>query len=63
MSSPDFKADLRPVVLGVRVVFRVFFLSNFPSFFTAIFFRKEAIKKKKEPIAFPVPITAISTWM
>lgn len=46
VSSPDFKAGLRPVVLGVRVVFRVFFLSNFPSFFTAIFFRKEAIKKK-----------------
>lgn len=44
--SPDFKASLRPAVLGVRVVFRVFFLSNFPSFSQLIFFRKEAILKR-----------------
>lgn len=56
------KPDPKPVVPDARVVFRVFFLYYFPSCSPqlVIFCRKTA--EKKEPISFPVPITAISTW-
>lgn len=50
------KAGFRPQVLGARVVFRVFFLFNFPSFSQLTFFRKEATKKNRLHFQFPPPL-------